>query len=167
MKSVYEDPPCDDRRQSPYNGELIVLSPKPSTLEFRAFARSPIVEAFAPHEPQTAQFEMPVAEYAEILKRLKPQFIRHRESSRGFRLRHRHVPNIPGLTRFSFISGPCTWTMSPRRPEPQLSILNPKSTSSGPISAPAIIPTFSKRYFALHEDGSEKDGALVDKPASA
>ena len=167
MKSVYEDPPCDDRRQSPYNGELIVLSPKPSTLEFRAFARSPIVEAFAPHEPQTAQFEMPVAEYAEILKRLKPQFIRHRESSRGFRLRHRHVPNTSGLTRFSFdfrtvhIDDVATKSGAP--------IIDSQCEGHmlGDYIRASDLSHIPQEYFALYEDGSEKDGALVYKPATA
>jgi hypothetical protein len=87
MKSVYVDPPFtdEDRRQSLFNGELIVLSPKHSTLEFCKFARGLIEEAFAPHEPQTAQFKIPVAEYADILQKLKPQFIHHPESKRLLR----------------------------------------------------------------------------------
>ena len=89
MNTVYIDPKITDdvRRQSLFDGQLVVLSPTKSTLAFCDFARGLIEEAFAPHEPQTAQFKLPVTEYAEILQKLKPQFIHHPESKK-------HVRNV-------------------------------------------------------------------------
>jgi hypothetical protein len=84
MNTVYLDPHFTDeeRRQHLFNGQLIVLSPKQSTLDFCSFARGLIEEAFRPYDPETAQFNIPVEEYAEILQKLKPQFIHHPESKK-------------------------------------------------------------------------------------
>jgi hypothetical protein len=82
--TIYLDPPFDDaeRRRRLYEGQLIVCSPKPSALAFCAFARGLLEEAFAPLDPRTAQHHMDVARYAEILNRVKPEFIHHPESKR-------------------------------------------------------------------------------------
>jgi Phytanoyl-CoA dioxygenase (PhyH) len=82
--TVYLDPQLDDaaRREMLYEGQLIVYSPRPSSLAFCAFARELIAQAFAPHDPRTAQHEMPVERYAEVLGLLKPAFIHHPESKR-------------------------------------------------------------------------------------
>jgi hypothetical protein len=50
MNSVYLDPPFTDesRRQQLYGGQLIVLSPRESTLAFCDFAKTLIQEAFDP-----------------------------------------------------------------------------------------------------------------------
>ena len=87
MDSVYIDPPVSDevRRQRLFEGQLVVLSPKKSTLAFVEFARGLIADAFAPFEPETAQFNMPVEEYANILQALKPKFIHHPELKRHLR----------------------------------------------------------------------------------
>lgn len=80
--TLYLDPVCDDdeRRARLFDGQLFVYSPRPSTLAFAAFTRSMIEEAFAPLDPRTAQHEMPVERYAQLLTRLKPAFIHHPES---------------------------------------------------------------------------------------
>lgn len=87
MNTVYFDPSFADeeRRQSLFDGQLVVLSPRKSTLAFCEFARGLIEEAFAPFEPETAQFHMPVEKYAEILQKLKPEFIHHPESKKHMR----------------------------------------------------------------------------------
>jgi hypothetical protein len=82
--TIYIDPPFGDdaRREKLYQGQIFVYSPRPSSLAFCAFARGLIAEAFAPHDPETAQHHLPVDQYAEILNRLKPAFIHHPESKR-------------------------------------------------------------------------------------
>jgi hypothetical protein len=87
MNSVFVDPLFTDesRRQALFEGQLIVLSPRQSTLDFCKFTRELIEQAFAPLEPQTAQFHLPVTEYADILQKLKPHFIHHPESKRHLR----------------------------------------------------------------------------------
>ena len=50
MNTVYYDPPFSDerRREELYQGQLLVYSPRRSTLAFIEFARKLIKEAFAP-----------------------------------------------------------------------------------------------------------------------
>lgn len=87
--TIFFDAQCDDdaRRRHLYEGQLFVYSPTANTLAFCEFARSLIQEAFGSLDPETAQYHMPVEEYARILGVLKPQFIHHPESKR-------HVRNI-------------------------------------------------------------------------
>jgi hypothetical protein len=82
MTSVFFDAPFDDetRRQHLYEGDLFAFSPRPSTLALISFARELIEEAFAPRDPQLAQFDMPVEEFAAVLSELKPRFIHHPRS---------------------------------------------------------------------------------------
>ncbi|HMD81274.1 MAG TPA: hypothetical protein VKE92_08195, partial [Anaerolineales bacterium] len=82
--TVYYNASCsdDERRQLVYEGQLFVYSPRKSTLVFIDFARTLIKEAFSPYDPETAQYELPVEEYAAILMKLKPGFIHHPESKR-------------------------------------------------------------------------------------
>ena len=77
MKTVYFDPSFDDdtKRERLYNGELIVLGPRPSTLALVEHARMMIEGAFEGIDPLTAQYEMPVERYVEICAPLKPAFI--------------------------------------------------------------------------------------------
>lgn len=85
--TVYLDPTCDDeeRRARLFDGQLIVYSPRPSLVAFAAFARDLVERAFAPLDPRTAQHEMPVEAYAQLLTKLKPSFIHHPESKRHIR----------------------------------------------------------------------------------
>ncbi len=87
MTTVFFEPSFSDdvRRERLYNGDLIVLSPRPITLEYCEFARGLIKEAFGSRDPETAQHEMPVEQYAAILQKLKPTFIHHPESKRYIR----------------------------------------------------------------------------------
>ena len=84
MTAIRFDGPCDDqaRRRAIYSGEILVVPPTDSSLEFCEFARSLIADAFGNLEPQSAQYRLPVEEYARILAVLKPKFIHHSESKR-------------------------------------------------------------------------------------
>ena len=87
--TVYYDPTFsdDERRQRLFEGQLMVYSPRSSTLAFIEFARTMIKDAFAPYDPELAQYQMPVEQYAKILGELKPGFIHHTESKR-------HLQNV-------------------------------------------------------------------------
>lgn len=82
--TVYYDPPFSDeqRRLMLFEGQLLVYSPRKSALAFIQFARKLIREAFAPLDPETAQHNLSVEQYAEILLKLKPGFIHHPEAKR-------------------------------------------------------------------------------------
>jgi len=84
MTAIYFDSPLDDeaRRQRLYAGDVFVYSPTAASLEFCEFARELIRSAFAGRDPEHAQHEMPVAEFAALLAELKPRFIHHPESKR-------------------------------------------------------------------------------------
>lgn len=79
MHAVYLDAPYsdDERRARLYKGQLFVFSPRPSVVALREFARRMVEEAFAPLDPRTAQFHMPVEKYVAVLAKLKPAFIHH------------------------------------------------------------------------------------------
>jgi hypothetical protein len=79
MTSVFFDAQFDDkaRREHLYQGNLFVYSSRASTRALVQFAREMIEAAFAPLNPQTAQFQMPVEEFAAVLAELKPRFIHH------------------------------------------------------------------------------------------
>lgn len=82
--TVYMDHNASDaaRRNELYQGQLFVYSCRESVRRLVEFAQGMIEEAFAPLDPQIAQFEMSVERYAEILGGLKPAFIHHPESKR-------------------------------------------------------------------------------------
>jgi hypothetical protein len=82
MNTIYYDPPFSDerRREELYQGQLLVYSPRRSTLAFIEFARKLIEEAFTPYDPETAQRHLSVEQYADLLGKLKPNFIHHSHS---------------------------------------------------------------------------------------
>lgn len=84
MYTVYVDPQMtdDERRERLYDGDIFVLSPTSETLAYVDFTREMVAEAFGDLDPETAQHEMPVEEYAALLADLKPRFIHHPESKR-------------------------------------------------------------------------------------
>lgn len=79
IDSSYSD---DERRAALYGGQFFVYAQKQAVAGLVEFARELIREAFAPLDPQTAQHELPVERFAEILGELKPRFIHHVESKR-------------------------------------------------------------------------------------
>lgn len=128
MNSVYIDPPISDavRRQQLYEGQLVVLSPRKSTLAFCEFARELIKEAFAPFDPETAQYHMPVEKFADILQKLKPTFIHHPESKRHLRAvleecgcdvekTYYEVPKLRSSTSDDFLTTGIAYAWHPHR----------------------------------------------------
>ncbi len=79
MNSVIIDSPLDDdaRRRALYQGQIFVYSPTPSSLELCRLADSLSTEAFSPLMPREAQHGLSTEQYAEVLGRLKPDFIHH------------------------------------------------------------------------------------------
>ena len=79
MNAIFFDPDMDDatRRQALYDGQLLVYSPRPSSLALSDFAREMSEQAFGARDPRHAQHAMPVEEYAQTLATLKPKFIHH------------------------------------------------------------------------------------------
>ena len=77
MNAILIDAPLTDeqRRDLLYRGQLLVYSPTPSSMALVDFARQMAEEAFHPHEPELAQYRLPVDRYAAILAELKPKFI--------------------------------------------------------------------------------------------
>jgi Phytanoyl-CoA dioxygenase (PhyH) len=84
MHAIYVDSPASDgtRRERLYDGDLFVYAPQPATRALCEFGRRLAEEAFAPRDPETAQDEMEVEEYAALLADLKPRFIHDPESKR-------------------------------------------------------------------------------------
>jgi hypothetical protein len=72
----------DERRRRLYAGDLYMFSPVKPALELVALARELIERAFGARDPERAQYEMPVTEYAALLAELKPRFIHHPECKR-------------------------------------------------------------------------------------
>jgi hypothetical protein len=58
-------------------GSSLSIRPIPLPRALCQFAQQLSLEAFAPYDPKTAQFEMPPEKYAAILEILKPKFIHH------------------------------------------------------------------------------------------
>jgi hypothetical protein len=84
MTAVYFDRATgdDERRAGIYAGGVFVYSPTPASSELCAFARHLIGAAFGNRDPERAQHDMPVEQFAAVLAELKPRFIHHPESKR-------------------------------------------------------------------------------------
>ena len=82
MDTIYVDAQVSDeeRREELYGGQLYSYAPTPASRAFIESARSLIREAFGSLDPETAQYDMPVEEYAAVLSELKPKFIHHPDS---------------------------------------------------------------------------------------
>jgi hypothetical protein len=82
MTAVYVDPAFDDgaRRRELFGGGILVTSPTAATEAFCAFTRELVEEAFGGLDPESAQHQLPVERYVEVLSALKPRFIHHPRS---------------------------------------------------------------------------------------
>ncbi|AWT56795.1 hypothetical protein [Mycolicibacterium smegmatis] len=82
MTTIHFNPVMSDgdRRASLYKGEVLLFGASPESLAFVAHAQDLIADAFRKLDPQTAQYEMPVEEFAAVLADLKPKFIHHPKS---------------------------------------------------------------------------------------
>ncbi|HVP59759.1 MAG TPA: hypothetical protein VMT11_04350 [Myxococcaceae bacterium] len=90
----------DERRRRLFDGEIFLYSPRPSSLAFVEFTRGLLREAFGTRDPETAQDEMEVTAFAELLGRVEPLFIHHPESKRLLRAMLVDMGCDPGLTYF-------------------------------------------------------------------
>jgi hypothetical protein len=77
--SIFFDAPLsdEDRRTRLYTGAIFVFSESPNSRELVALARDMLETAFAPYEPRRIHEHKTPEEVAEILSKLKPQFIHH------------------------------------------------------------------------------------------
>src|SRR6266566_2925826 len=91
---------CRRRRELLYRGQLLVYSPTRSSLALVEFARKMAEEAFHPHDPETAQYHVPVERYAAILAEMKPKFIHAPESKRCIQGMLREIGADPEKTYF-------------------------------------------------------------------
>lgn len=66
-----------ERRTRLYRGEVLLYPARPETQALIAFAGEMIADAFVGRDPETAQHDMPVDEFAAVLADLKPAFIHH------------------------------------------------------------------------------------------
>ncbi|MBJ7338020.1 hypothetical protein [Mycolicibacterium sp.] len=82
--AVQFDQPVGGRlpRAQMHGGAINVTSPTTQAIKFAMFARELIGEAFGGRDPELAQFDLPVAEYAAILNALEARFVDHPESTR-------------------------------------------------------------------------------------
>jgi Phytanoyl-CoA dioxygenase (PhyH) len=87
MTTVYLDPSFDDatRRQRLFAGDLLVYTPRTSTIALIDHAKEMIEDAFGKMDPELAQFDMDVEAYAALLADLKPRFIHHPRSKERIR----------------------------------------------------------------------------------
>lgn len=67
----------EERRRRVYQGEILILAPRPTSLALVEHARRMIAAAVAPHDPQSAHQDLAVEQTVDILARLKPAFIHH------------------------------------------------------------------------------------------
>lgn len=102
MNSVFFDPAISDdqRREQLYAGQLFVYSAPPGSQKLVELARQMIEEAFAGRDPELAQHDMPVEEYAALLTDLKPRFIHHPRSKECIQEILREMGCDPELTYF-------------------------------------------------------------------
>lgn len=89
VSSVFFDSALSDeaRRERLYAGDLFVYRAVPSALALVELAWELIRETFGTRDPELAQYEMPVEEYAALLVELKPKFIHHPGAKE-------HIPRI-------------------------------------------------------------------------
>ena len=84
MTSIHYDAAIDDarRRELIYHGDLFVCSPSKASMALVELAREMLSKAFGTRDPETAQYEMEVEEFARLLGELKPRFIHHPDCKR-------------------------------------------------------------------------------------
>lgn len=84
MLAVHFDPCLSDaeRRERLYDGDVVILSPTPSSQKLVSLAQQMLEEAFAPHDPRDIHNHMSAEDVAAILSTLKPNFIHHPDCKR-------------------------------------------------------------------------------------
>ncbi|QMS87921.1 hypothetical protein HUN01_10095 [Nostoc edaphicum CCNP1411] len=128
MNTIYFDATVNDdvRRDYLYKGQLFVFSPCPSAIAFCEFARQMVEEAFAPLDPRTAQHNLPIEAYVEILAELKPVFIHHpaskqfiqdilKETGCDLRKTYFDVPRLRTATSDGYLTSGIAYAFHPHR----------------------------------------------------
>jgi hypothetical protein len=128
LHTVYVDPPSSERERLDrlYAGELLVFTPRPSTLALCDFARELITEAFAPHDPLDAQYHMPVEEWVGRFGPMKPLFIHHprtkvlvrdvlHEVGSDLDESYMDVPRLRGVTSDGYLTAGVGYAHHPHR----------------------------------------------------
>ncbi len=128
MSTLYLDPEKtdDERRAELYKGQLFSYSPDATMKSFCDFADQMIRKAFDYHDPELAQWRLPVEEFVDILKNLKPSFIHHPESkvfiqrilqSRGCDLTKTYfdVPRLRSSTSNGYLTSGIAYAFHPHR----------------------------------------------------
>ncbi len=102
MTSIHYDAAIDDarRRELIYHGDLFVCSPSKASLALVELAREMLSQAFGTRDPEIAQYEMNVEEFARLLGELKPRFIHHPDCKRLLPEMLRGLGCDPGETYF-------------------------------------------------------------------
>ncbi|MDZ4722483.1 MAG: hypothetical protein SGI97_01010 [candidate division Zixibacteria bacterium] len=106
MNTIYFDAAFndDERRKQLYNGQILVYSPRGVATALCELGRNMAEAAFAPLDPRTAQFKMPVEEYAAVLADLKPKFIHHPDAL-GSHGAHNIDSSCTGTTMMDYLRG--------------------------------------------------------------
>jgi hypothetical protein len=128
MHTVYVDSASGERERLErlYAGELLVFTPRPSTIALCDFAREMIEEAFAPHHPLEAQFHMPVEEWVGRFGPVKPAFIHHPKTKGlirdilvelgcGLDETYMDVPRLRGVTSDGYLTSGVGYAHHPHR----------------------------------------------------
>jgi hypothetical protein len=128
VNTVFSNSTMDDeaRRQNLYNGQIFVFSARPSSIALIEHARDLITEAFGSLDPETAQYKMPVEEFAAVLTELKPKFIHHPTSKEriqallsefGCDLRKTYfdVPRLRTSTSDDYLTSGISYAFHPHR----------------------------------------------------
>ena len=128
MTAIHLDTPLsdDDRRARLYTGDVLVYSPSERSLALCEFARALISDAFVGHDPELAQYDMPVQAYARTLAELKPKFIHHPRSKEIIRelllaagcdgqLTYFDVPRLRTATSDNYLTTGIAYAFHPHR----------------------------------------------------
>jgi hypothetical protein len=115
--TVYVDATVSDRirRDRLFAGQIFLFTPTPQTRALRDLARQMIEDAFAPLDPLTAQYDMPVETFVDTFGPLKPRFIHHAETKRLMRQvlldlgcdhdeTYLDVPRLRGVTSDAYLT---------------------------------------------------------------
>jgi hypothetical protein len=116
----------DERRWELYHGTIFTSNQTDATKAFCAFADELIREEFGGLDPETAQHDIDVNEFAAILSRLKPRFIHHRRSrqllkdvldERGCDLDRTYfdVPRLRSSTSHGYLTSGIAYAWHPHR----------------------------------------------------
>jgi hypothetical protein len=128
MANIHYDEKCsdDERRKLLYGGDLFVYSPSKHSRELVEFAKDMLVQAFGGRDPELAQFDMPVEEFAALLAVVKPKFIHHPECKRLLpamladlgcdpQVTYFDVPRLRSATSDNYLSTGIAYAFHPHR----------------------------------------------------